>query len=203
MLTHMVIHMLCTYAHSYGLAHATLLNDGSIWRDCVLRFYPLGLIVLICVVTHKKNNLQKKRKCVNYRPMGNPPIETKLAKKKPKKNNLVTLEKPDIDRVSSIEQKELALSSVGVTREKVYREIKGMLEAVKVREELRDGEVVSIDEPDMAIRAKGVELALKAFGDLKEFDRAVNSVTHNKVIYQWNPVVVLPSGNIVDGGGRG
>lgn len=45
-------------------------------------------------------------------------------------------------------------------------------------EKIVNGCVEKVDEPDMAMMAKGVELALKAFGDLKEFDKA-GSVTNN------------------------
>ncbi len=89
-----------------------------------------------------------------------------------------------IDRVANIEQKELALSTSGVTRQRVYDEISLMLKAVKKKEILKDGVLSVEEEPDMTVRSKGVELALKAFGDLKEFERAVNT-THNKVVYQW------------------
>lgn len=91
----------------------------------------------------------------------------------------------DIDRVGNISQKELALSTSGVTRRKVYEEIGGMLRAVKKVERVDGGVVVTSEEPDMVMRARGVELALKAFGDLKEFERVGGNVTHNKVVYQW------------------
>lgn len=115
----------------------------------------------------------------------------------PKKNSEVLVPVDKIDRVGNIEQKELALSSANLKRIGVYRRIKEMLDAVEVREEIHDGQIKKIEEPDMSMRARGVELALKAFGDLKEFDRAVNNVTHNKVVYQWlamdNSVVVQPT----------
>lgn len=85
-----------------------------------------------------------------------------------------------IERVGDVGQKEIALDAAGLKRVRVYAEIKRMLEAVKVVEKMNsDGTITRSDEPDNAIRAKGVELALKAFGDLKEFDKAgvVNNFT--------------------------
>ena len=87
-------------------------------------------------------------------------------------------ENKEIDRVGSVEQKELALDKAGLKRVEVYRRIKEMLDAGKEVDELFEGKIVTTIVPDMAMRAKGVELALKAFGDLKEFDKA-GSVTNN------------------------
>lgn len=92
-------------------------------------------------------------------------------------NNLEVKEK-EMERVGDVGQKELALSTAGLKRVAVYRRIKEMLDAVKVSEKLVDGCIEQVEEPDMVMRAKGVELALKAFGDLKEFDKA-GSVTNN------------------------
>lgn len=122
--------------------------------------------------------------------MVNPSKDIILAKKKSKKNKsgifIVDKTGTDIDRVGSIEQKEIALSLANLKRVEVYRRIKEMLDAVKVVERDPVGGVVTTEEePDMVMRAKGVELALKAFGDLKEFERVGGNVTHNKVVYQW------------------
>ena len=87
-------------------------------------------------------------------------------------------ENKEIDRVGDVGQKELALSKAELRRIDVYRRIKEMLDAVDVKEVLSQGMLVKTEVPNIAIRAKGVELALKAFGDLKEFDKA-GSVTNN------------------------
>lgn len=92
-------------------------------------------------------------------------------------NNLEVKEK-EMDRVGDVGQKELALSKADLRRIDVYRRIREMVDAVKSVEKIVNGCVEKVDEPDMVMRAKGVELALKAFGDLKEFDKA-GSVTNN------------------------
>ena len=84
----------------------------------------------------------------------------------------------EIDRVGDVGQKEFALDKAGLKRVEVYRRIKEMMDAVDVKEVLSQGMLVKTEVPNIAIRAKGVELALKAFGDLKEFDKA-GSVTNN------------------------
>lgn len=94
------------------------------------------------------------------------------------KNELRTIPKVEIDRVGDVGQKELALSKADLRRIDVYRRIREMVNAVKSVEKIVNGCVEKVDEPDMAMRARGVELALKAFGDLKEFDKA-GSVTNN------------------------
>lgn len=95
---------------------------------------------------------------------------------------LPTDDKSNIDRVGNIEQKEEAARLAGLTRLELVTKIKEMLVATKV---VFDSFGKGYDEPDNAIRAKGVELGLKYFGDLKEFQPAGGSVTHNKVVYQW------------------
>lgn len=102
----------------------------------------------------------------------------------------------EIDRVGNISQKELALSISGVTRRRVYEEIGGMLRAMKKVDRMNGGVIVEEEEPDMVMRARGVELALKAFGDLKEFERVGGNVTHNTVVYQWKDSPTVVQNNI-------
>lgn len=104
----------------------------------------------------------------------------------------------NIDKVANVEQKERAMAEAGVTRVRVYKKINELLNAVKVVEELKDGQVVLTEVPDVTANAKGAELALKAFNDLKEFQAAVGT-THNKVVYQWlNVNTVAPVKRIGD-----
>lgn len=135
--------------------------------------------------------------------MDKPAKEIVPTRKKTKKKDLIVKDviTDDIDRVGNISQKELALSTSGVTRRKVYEEIGGMLRAVKKVERVDGGMVVTSEEPDMVMRARGVELALKAFGDLKEFERVGGNVTHNTVVYQWkdSPTVNMQQINGVEG----
>lgn len=101
------------------------------------------------------------------------------------------------DKIASVEQKETALKTAGVTRELVYRGIFDGLKAVKKTEKLVDGELITIEEPDETVRLKNRELALKAFGDLKEF-QVTGSVTHNKVVYQWLNINTPPATRVSD-----
>lgn len=119
------------------------------------------------------------------------------AEKNNKKNNLISVDKsidriasvePSlnkvIDKIASVEQKEIAMAEAGVTRVKTYKVINNLLTATKTVEILKDGEIIKTEVPDVQANAKGAELALKAFNDLKEFERTAG-VTHNKVVYQW------------------
>lgn len=100
------------------------------------------------------------------------------------KKEIAEVKEKEIDRVGDVGQKELALDKAGLKRVEVYRRIKEMLDAVTVEETLEDGMVVKTEVPNMVMRAKGVELALKAFGDLKEFDKAgvVNNFTFANMV---------------------
>lgn len=86
---------------------------------------------------------------------------------------------PTIDRVNNINQKEESLYRAGVTRRKVYERIGELLNATKrvVGYDSRGMEVVS-EEPDLGRRKEGAELAMRAFGDSKEF-LAVNTQVNN------------------------
>lgn len=92
-----------------------------------------------------------------------------------------------VDRVNNVVHKERALYEAGVTRRKVYENINLLLEAsVSSREfdkDSREWHVVAT--PDLERRKQGSELALKAFGDLKEMVKVGDVVTHNKIVYQW------------------
>lgn len=103
---------------------------------------------------------------------------------------------PSIDRVNDIEQKEVAMSQAGVTRRKVYEHISSLLSAVvETREYDKDSkEWITTTVPDVEKRTKGTELALKAFGDLKEMQKVNVGSVHNKVVYQW---LSAPSANVV------
>lgn len=93
---------------------------------------------------------------------------------------------PVEDRVNNQASKELAMSKAGVTRRRTYEVICELLSAVKrvVGYDSRGMEVVS-EEPDLDKRKMGAELALKAFGDLKEMKDVGGQVTYNTVVYQW------------------
>lgn len=93
---------------------------------------------------------------------------------------------PVEDRVNNQGSKELAMSRAGVTRRRTYEVICELLSAVKrvVGYDSRGMEVVS-EEPDLDKRKMGAELALKAFGDLKEMKDVGGQVTYNTVVYQW------------------
>lgn len=81
------------------------------------------------------------------------------------------IEAVDIDRCSDLSQKERALYEAGVTRKRVCEEIMRLLNAVKKVETVEDGVVVTTEEPDLAMRDRGIEKAIKMFGDYKEFER--------------------------------
>ena len=103
------------------------------------------------------------------------------------------------DKVGNVEQKERNLAAANITRLYTYKKIYEMMNAVKrVTAEDLDGKMVVLsEEPDMAIRAKGVEMALKCFGDLKEFERVVNgNVTNNTVIYKWGDVKTVNNNDV-------
>lgn len=93
---------------------------------------------------------------------------------------------PVEDRVNNQGSKELAMSKAGVTRRRTYEVICELLTAVKrvVGYDSRGMEVVT-EEPDLDKRKMGAELALKAFGDLKEMKDVGGQVTYNTVVYQW------------------
>lgn len=103
------------------------------------------------------------------------------------------------DRVNNIIHKETAMYKAGVTRNKVYGVINDLLSAEDVSRSY-DKELgwVETRVANVEKRAKGAELALKAFGDLKEMNRIEGNVTHNTVIYKWGDVRVAA----VDVGGR-
>lgn len=98
-----------------------------------------------------------------------------------------SVETPLLDRVNDIAQKEKAMSASGVTRRKVYDHISKLLSAeIETRVYNKESlEWVVSSVPDMEKRTKGAELALKAFGDLKEMSKVDVGVVHNKVVYQW------------------
>lgn len=108
-----------------------------------------------------------------------PIVETAL-------NPQVTDNIPVEDKVNNQASKELAMSKAGVTRRRTYEVICELLSAVKrvVGYDSRGMEVVS-EEPDLDKRKMGAELALKAFGDLKEMKDVGGQVTYNTVVYQW------------------
>lgn len=126
-----------------------------------------------------------------------------LLEKNPKKKSEVgdgsLITAFDGDRVGNVEQKERNLAAANITRLYTYKKIYEMMNAVKrVTAEDLDGKLIVLsEEPDMAIRAKGVELAMKAFGDLKEFERVVNgNVTNNTVIYKWGDVKTVNNNDV-------
>ena len=74
-----------------------------------------------------------------------------------------------VEKVGDISGKEVAMSKAGVTRRKAYEVIREMLEATKeVVSYNYKGEEVREIVADLDRRSKGVELALKAFGDMKD-----------------------------------
>lgn len=118
----------------------------------------------------------------------NPVVETVL----PPSSVDVALEPSDYelplkaDRVNNIIHKERAMYEAGVTRRRTYEVICELLTAVKrvVGYDSRGMEVVT-EEPDLDKRKMGAELALKAFGDLKEMKDVGGQTTYNTVVYQW------------------
>lgn len=101
-------------------------------------------------------------------------------------NPVVETQIPVEDKVNNQVSKELAMSRAGVTRRKTYEVISELLTAEK---ELvgydKNGVEVRESIPDLDKRRQGAELALKAFGDLKEMKEAGNNNTYNTVVYQW------------------
>lgn len=90
------------------------------------------------------------------------------------------------DRVGNVRDKEVALADAGVTRLGVYSVIREGLEATREQVSYdEDGVKVIEIVPDFDKRNKAAELALKAFGDLKEQAIVGNVTNHNKVIYSW------------------
>lgn len=91
----------------------------------------------------------------------------------------VDVPKVDIDRVGDVGQKEMALAKAGATRKLWAEKIVLLLNATKTTEKLgSDGTMIIDIVPDLDKVAKGLDLLGKAFGDLKEFDKA-GSVTNN------------------------
>lgn len=84
-----------------------------------------------------------------------------------------------IDRVNNINQKEESLYKAGVTRRRTYEVIGELLNAVKKISGTDDfGMPTMSEEPDLQRRKEGAELAMRAFGDSKEF-LAVNTQVNN------------------------
>lgn len=84
-----------------------------------------------------------------------------------------------VDRINNISQKEKALYESKVTRRKVYERIGELLDATKtVAGYDSDGNAVETIEPDLQRRKEGAELAMRAFGDSKEF-LSVNTKVNN------------------------
>lgn len=104
----------------------------------------------------------------------------------PVSGNITETEIPVEDKVNNVDSKELAMSRAKVTRRRTYEVISELLSAVKkvVRYDSRGMEIVT-EEPDLDRRKQGAELALKAFGDLKEMKASEGSTTYNTVVYQW------------------
>lgn len=87
----------------------------------------------------------------------------------------------EIDRVGNVEQRELRLSEAGVSRKKVYVRLMELLDAVKMeRVVLEDGRVEMVEVADQDRRAKGLEMALRLFGDMK--DNSVNVQVNNNLL---------------------
>lgn len=71
-------------------------------------------------------------------------------------------------------KKDLALEKAGVTRPLLYSRLTEGLNAVKKRIGSDDcGEPIEIEEPDLIIRHKYLDTALRVFGDLKDNSVAV------------------------------
>ncbi len=106
------------------------------------------------------------------------------------------------DRVNNILHKEAAMHKSGVTRATVYNNIKLLLDAsVETREFDADRkEWVTTSVPDLDRRKQGAELALKAFGDLKEMQRVEGAVTHKQVVYKWEdgPLTVTATSSVTE-----
>jgi len=84
-----------------------------------------------------------------------------------------------IDRVNNINQKEESLYKAGVTRRRTYEVIGELLNAVKKISGTDDFGMPTVsEEPDLQRRKEGAELAMRAFGDSKEF-LAVNTQVNN------------------------
>lgn len=74
-----------------------------------------------------------------------------------------------IDRINDVTGKEIAISKSGLKRQLAYQRLNEGLSAVRVIEEISaDGDPKTIEVPDMLVRHKYVETALKIFGDLKD-----------------------------------
>ncbi len=76
--------------------------------------------------------------------------------------------------------KELALIEAGVTRKALYDRLFDGINAVKSRVDVNDeGDQVVVKEPDMVVRHKYIETALRVIGDLKPDSLVDNSKTFN------------------------
>lgn len=122
-----------------------------------------------------ENNISNTMKKVTKKISSHTPVETNL------QNNLQDIDTlpVGVDRINSISQKEKALYESKVTRRKVYERIGELLDATKtVKGYDSDGNAVETIEPDLQRRKEGAELAMRAFGDSKEF-LSVNTQVNN------------------------
>lgn len=104
-----------------------------------------------------------------------------ISSKSPSEESVVNVVIPvEADRVNNINQKEAALYLSGVTRRKVYDRIGELLDAkTKVKVGCTSvGEEIWEERADLGRRKEGCELAMRAFGDSKEF-LAVNTQVNN------------------------
>lgn len=116
--------------------------------------------------------------------MSRSPVKTKKIKPQsvdtafPVEESVETLPST-IDRVNNIIQKEESLYKAGVTRRKVYERIGELLNATRKISSTDDNGIPQVtEEPDLQRRKEGAELAMRAFGDSKEF-LAVNTQVNN------------------------
>lgn len=118
--------------------------------------------------------------------------------KKPKNLSIIPPEEKSIlpveetlpitaDRINNIAQKETAAFKAGVTRKLALEALAEGLKAVKTIEE--NGYYV--DKPDTAARTKAAETILKFFGDMKDFQAAVDNSRHTHVTYQWKTAPII------------
>lgn len=122
-----------------------------------------------------ENNISNTMKKATKKISSHTPVETNL------QNNLQDIDTlpVGVDRINNISQKEKALYESKVTRRKVYERIGELLDATKtVKGYDSDGNAVETIEPDLQRRKEGAELAMRAFGDSKEF-LSVNTQVNN------------------------
>lgn len=125
--------------------------------------------------------------------MSRSPVKTKKIKPQsvdtafPVEESVETLPST-IDRVNNIIQKEESLYKAGVTRRKVYERIGELLNATrKISSTDENGVPQVTEEPDLQRRKEGAELAMRAFGDSKEFlaiNTQINKVMDVKAIIE-------------------